>query len=218
MSASRSFAESPQSVRLARRFVAEQLNGLEPDVASMAVAAVSELATNCILHAASDFSVTVAVDVGLVRVEVTDYGPGTPVQLSPAVSDRSGRGLNILESITDEWGVANMSDSKTVWFTISRENGDAPPSAAAAAERTSDAGEVTPASAVAHGLDSPSTPVPDSLGPSDPPTASSTAPGSRPAMTWHEPEHGSPLRSWSWWPSRRGRRGVATGFRRRSLG
>ena len=118
MIVSRRFPESTASIRLARQFVAEHLEHADPDSRSAAVAAVSELATNSLRHASSEFTVTVDVDADQIRIEVTDTGPGTPVRRNPSLADHGGRGLNILEALTDRWGIGAGPDSKTVWFTI----------------------------------------------------------------------------------------------------
>ena len=69
----------PASVKAARRFIVECVEhlGLQclPDVQLM----VSELATNAVLHAKSQFDVTLEkVNHNTVRVEVRDFGNGTP--------------------------------------------------------------------------------------------------------------------------------------------
>jgi serine/threonine-protein kinase RsbW len=78
----------------------------------------SELTTNCVRHAHTDFELTVEVDRH-VRVEVRDRGTGTPRVLSPRPTDPSGRGLRIVDALSDDWGVEERSDGKAVWFTLS---------------------------------------------------------------------------------------------------
>jgi hypothetical protein len=42
----------------------------------------------------------------------------------PADVDRpSGRGLRLLDALADEWGIADNSDGKIVWFTVPRVQG-----------------------------------------------------------------------------------------------
>jgi anti-sigma regulatory factor (Ser/Thr protein kinase) len=80
---------------------------------------VSELATNALRHAETSFSVRVDQTPGSVRVEVADGGDGRPAVQSPAPSEPSGRGLRIVESLSDAWGVTAASGTgKTVWFTL----------------------------------------------------------------------------------------------------
>ncbi len=113
------FAAKPQCIREARQFVAQQLNGRSPDLVSDTVLMVSELTTNCIVHARSPFKVSIISDGQTICVEVTDNGTGTPTcqPLDPLRS--SGRGLQIIEQLSNTWGVTPKDDhGKTVWFTI----------------------------------------------------------------------------------------------------
>lgn len=106
----------PKSVSEARRFVVEQTYDLPRAVRDALELCVSELAANCVMHAVSEFSVTV-IRSGGVRIEVTDLGTGS---VEPrTVSDREvrGRGLRIVEALADAWGVrpADKLPGKTVW-------------------------------------------------------------------------------------------------------
>jgi anti-sigma regulatory factor (Ser/Thr protein kinase) len=82
---------------------------------------VSELATNCVKHAHSDFELTVESEAGGIRVEVRDASSGQPTLRSAAPHELSGRGLRIIESMADEWGVTPAAPGKTVWFTLPRD-------------------------------------------------------------------------------------------------
>ncbi len=120
MRVARRFPNSAGSVTQARRYVQEQIDGAPQDVADAIAVMTSELVTNSIRHAASDFEVGVDRRDGTIRVEVTDRGPGVPTVLSPDPTSASGRGLFIVEQLSDSWGVvpAREQDAKTVWFTI----------------------------------------------------------------------------------------------------
>lgn len=80
--------------------------------------AVSELATNAVLHARTPFTVAVRrAPSGRVRVEVADVSPA-PVQLRRfGVSATTGRGLALVASVSHDWGVEVAERAgKTVWF------------------------------------------------------------------------------------------------------
>jgi anti-sigma regulatory factor (Ser/Thr protein kinase) len=80
--------------------------------------AVSELATNAVLHARTPFTVAVRrTPSGRVRVEVADVSPA-PVQLRRfGVSATTGRGLALVASVSHDWGVEVAERAgKTVWF------------------------------------------------------------------------------------------------------
>ena len=81
---------------------------------------VSELATNSVVHARSDFEVAIERTDTAVRVEVTDHGDGEPAPKPAHPTDIHGRGLLIVSTLADEWGVEDASPGrgKTVWFTV----------------------------------------------------------------------------------------------------
>jgi anti-sigma regulatory factor (Ser/Thr protein kinase) len=115
----RSFDKSLQSVGAARRFARDALHDLRPDSLEEIELMVSELATNCIRHSKTTFDVAIARSAKYVRVEVTDRAGGKPKVRSPGPEDPSGRGLKIVEMLSDDWGVDyHHDDGKTVWFTI----------------------------------------------------------------------------------------------------
>jgi serine/threonine-protein kinase RsbW len=79
---------------------------------------ISELATNSVKHAHSDFEVTIDVSRSEIRVEVRDTGRGKPVLQFPAPTEPSGRGLRIVEALSLAWGTKDSRHGKTVWFTL----------------------------------------------------------------------------------------------------
>jgi serine/threonine-protein kinase RsbW len=120
MSEKRRFPNTPSSVTQARRFVQEHLAGTPQAVADTVAVMTSELATNSIRHAESEFEVNVDRSNREIRVEVTDEGSGTPTVLSPDPTQPSGRGLFIVDKLADDWGVTSARDcsTKTVWFRV----------------------------------------------------------------------------------------------------
>jgi anti-sigma regulatory factor (Ser/Thr protein kinase) len=119
MSSERSFQCKPQAVTAARRWVREALSGEGPEVIDAAELMTSELTSNCVRHAGTGFEVTVRGGEEI-RVEVRDSGGGQPRALSPGPEEPSGRGLMIVEAMSESWGVEHGSDGKTVWFTLTR--------------------------------------------------------------------------------------------------
>ena len=81
----------------------------------------SELATNAVLHAQSPLLLAVVLLPDAVRVEVEDAAPG-PIEPGALVDDgaESGRGLAIVDALTESWGVEQRSAGKTVWFELRR--------------------------------------------------------------------------------------------------
>lgn len=120
MNLTRQFPHDPRSVTQARRFVTQSLEQSPPDVRDAVEMMVSELATNCVLHTESDFSVHLEQVADELRVEVSDAGRGRPVLRPPDPTSISGRGLRTVELLSDAWGVRPHTDApgKTVWFSV----------------------------------------------------------------------------------------------------
>ena len=114
--ASLQLAPEPVSVRAARVFVRDVLDGSErcQDCELL----VSELATNAILHATSAFLIEVQYDGDIIRVDVIDESPRLPVVKAYAPDAITGRGLQIVDTVADRWGVDQSSIGKSVWFEI----------------------------------------------------------------------------------------------------
>lgn len=110
----------PTSVREARRFLAECVEQLGLSHLPDAVLMVSELATNAIVHACSEFDVTVEKSPVGSRVEVRDFGGGTPHRAEGDEALDSGRGLRIVDLLASTWGVENRPGGrgKSTWFVI----------------------------------------------------------------------------------------------------
>jgi anti-sigma regulatory factor (Ser/Thr protein kinase) len=115
----RTFPAIPQSVHAARRFATDTLSGRAVSTVEAVELMVSELATNCIRHERTSFHITILGSTQEIRVEVTDSGSGTPTMRSPGPDEPSGRGLQIVDMLSDSWGVEPEHPSgKTVWFTM----------------------------------------------------------------------------------------------------
>jgi len=115
----RTFPAIPQSVHAARRFATDTLADSPEQALEAVELMVSELATNCIRHERASFHVAILRRSSEIRVEVTDAGGGVPTMRSPGPDEPSGRGLQIVDMLSESWGVEPESPSgKTVWFTL----------------------------------------------------------------------------------------------------
>jgi two-component sensor histidine kinase len=81
----------------------------------------SELVTNAVRHAATPFELTVSVNGRGVVVAVVDQDRRHPPRLcDPGPDDTHGRGLRIVEELSESWGTEAMAgDAKRVWFRCS---------------------------------------------------------------------------------------------------
>jgi anti-sigma regulatory factor (Ser/Thr protein kinase) len=117
VSSVRRFSPDPLAVRQARRFAADQLRGTDPATQELVALMVSELATNCVRHAQSEFTISVRSDGRHVRVEVVDAGEGAPVPRTPRNHEPTGRGLRIVDQLAGAWGIERQPEGgNLVWF------------------------------------------------------------------------------------------------------
>lgn len=116
---SREFPNQLGAITAARRYVADLLEDVPPAPCFDVELMVSELATNCVRHTGSGFILSLEIDHADIRVEVTDTASGTPQLRYPTAKQTTGRGLHIIEGLSDGWGVESDHDrpGKTVWFT-----------------------------------------------------------------------------------------------------
>jgi anti-sigma regulatory factor (Ser/Thr protein kinase) len=112
------FSHDPVSVRKARTFVANVFSQASEEERDRAVLITSELATNAVIHADSDFTVTTTASAAEIHVAITDTGGAVPLLQSPDQSQLHGRGLLITNSLADRWGVEIQSGGTTVWFVL----------------------------------------------------------------------------------------------------
>ncbi len=120
MTEEHTFPNDPASIPQARRYAGQLLTGVAADLADAVAVMVSELATNSVRHTATEFTVSIDRGPHEIRVAVTDAGDQQPTLRSPGPTEPSGRGLQIVRALADDWCVAEMVDrpGKTVWFNV----------------------------------------------------------------------------------------------------
>ncbi|CQR60981.1 Regulatory Protein [Streptomyces leeuwenhoekii] len=95
-----------------------------PGRSAVAELLTSELVTNALIHTDDDAVLTATVGPRGVRVEVRDFVAGRLRPSAPAPGDATnGRGLVLLESLADAWGVRAHGVGKSVWFELDAEAG-----------------------------------------------------------------------------------------------
>jgi anti-sigma regulatory factor (Ser/Thr protein kinase) len=115
------FPAVPSSVPAARRWTCQRLTrlGVDESTAQAAALLVSELATNAVLHTrAARF--TVCLDAAHdIEIAVLDHDPAHP-PCTRATGDEelSGRGLVLVQALSDGWGVATTGGGKVVWTRL----------------------------------------------------------------------------------------------------
>lgn len=116
----RTFPGTTAAVPEARRYVVSRLAAISRERREEIALMVSELATNAVHHARTDFTVTLQHDDREVRVEITDGGTGRPTVKSPEPMEPSGRGLRIVSDLADSFGIRPGPEAggSTVWFVV----------------------------------------------------------------------------------------------------
>jgi anti-sigma regulatory factor (Ser/Thr protein kinase) len=118
---SRTFPPAVASIRAARQFVLAAIGDAAADQRELVSVMVSELAMNAVEYAGTRFEVSVEVTGRRLQVEVADSGGGTvQAQPPPPASSPHGRGLFIVDELSDDWGVSPSrgASGKSVWFTV----------------------------------------------------------------------------------------------------
>jgi anti-sigma regulatory factor (Ser/Thr protein kinase) len=114
-------AAEPRSVRAARRVVTDVVGDVLPEGELEGVLlATSEVVTNALEHGAPPIDLRVDRAEERIRVEVRDASPLPPRrrETEATPSDVRGRGMTIVERVTDRWGIEPMVDGKAVWFEL----------------------------------------------------------------------------------------------------
>lgn len=113
--------------RLARHAVGEGLTaaGVAPATRDDAALVVSELVSNSVRHAVAlpegDITVSWSVEPDVLHLEITDGGSTTrPLAGAAALSSPGGRGLDIVRTVSREWGVTEGHGNVTVWVDLPR--------------------------------------------------------------------------------------------------
>ena len=107
----------------ARHSLDRLAGNVAPEVLDKVRLLVSELVTNSVRHAdlgPNDWvTLEVETQMGGVRVEVTDPGPGFERQTVVHDPHRtSGWGLYLVDQLSDDWGFNRRPAAASVWFKI----------------------------------------------------------------------------------------------------
>ncbi len=116
-----SFPAERESPGRARRLVASELRrgGQDEQLVDEVMLVLSELASNAVIHARSQFTISVRSDDSLLRIAVRDRCP------VPATANgergllvRAPHGLAVIQALSTQWGVEDTPDGKIVWAEL----------------------------------------------------------------------------------------------------
>ncbi len=91
------------------------------DMVDAAEICVSELAANVIRHVGEGTPVTLAVEMNGTHLRVALRDPDTrvlPTLVRARPDDEAGRGMALLDAVSDRWGVILGAESKLVWCDL----------------------------------------------------------------------------------------------------
>lgn len=112
----------PESAATARRLaqsVALRQWALPPHRAESVVLLVSELVGNAVRHTgARTFGLRMLRRRGRIRIEVRDPSRALPCLMPVHELDTSGRGLLLVDTLSDRWGVDLLPVGKITWFEM----------------------------------------------------------------------------------------------------
>jgi GAF domain-containing protein len=113
------------AVPTGRRFTSAHLTGAFPlEVVEAAELVVTELLTNALLHGCPPVRVGVGIsdDGTTARLEVHDGSRALPVRPRASVDAMTGRGLALVDALSEEWGVLPAGDGKVVWAAVTEQS------------------------------------------------------------------------------------------------
>ncbi|MES4887742.1 ATP-binding SpoIIE family protein phosphatase [Streptomyces sp. NPDC096012] len=123
---------APGSARALVRAALAQAPGVSARLADDAVAVVSELVTNAVVHAGTDVELEWRLEgTGAFVVEVGDRHPSRPPRdtaggETPYDAAEYGRGLRLVATLAESWGVTYRTGAKTVWARLPPGGADTP--------------------------------------------------------------------------------------------
>jgi anti-sigma regulatory factor (Ser/Thr protein kinase) len=104
-----------------RRLVRERLAGWGLDaLVDPLLLLVSEAVTNAVLHTSGPVALGVDRRGSGVLVRVVDASAVLPARRRPSTTATTGRGVAMLDDLSDEWGVHRLEVGKVVWFLVRR--------------------------------------------------------------------------------------------------
>jgi anti-sigma regulatory factor (Ser/Thr protein kinase) len=109
----------PTSVPEGREFLTKALASWDCALTTDdALLLLSETLTNAVQHAEGPIGLHVCRTATDLTVEVSDHSPQLPQPRLAADDEESGRGLLLVRTLADAWGVRPTDEGKTTWFTL----------------------------------------------------------------------------------------------------
>ena len=115
----------PASARRARELVARCAEAFERTPhAELAQLIVTELVANSVRHAGPPLFVSCEPTKDGLKITVRDGSFGHPVMQQAQPTDERGRGVRLIDALSDRWGVDDHPDgTKSVWVEVRARSG-----------------------------------------------------------------------------------------------
>jgi anti-sigma regulatory factor (Ser/Thr protein kinase) len=116
---------NPSSVRTARRFIKARAAAWSfPEPARDQLVLIgSELVTNAVLHARTELTLTLELHPDRVRISVRDHSRAPATLRHYRADALTGRGLGVVATLSDRWGISAAPDGKVVWAELATNGG-----------------------------------------------------------------------------------------------
>jgi len=110
----------PTAAKAARDFLVKMCCGRhEACVLDEAQLLVSELVGNAVRHGTPPIEMEVRCSgTQALQVRVRDCAPGAPHVRTANIEDEGGRGLALVDLLSDDWGIERDPPGKSVWFRL----------------------------------------------------------------------------------------------------
>ncbi|MFJ9864004.1 SpoIIE family protein phosphatase [Streptomyces sp. NPDC101165] len=111
----------PEAVRHARRFTRRTLRtwGVSSGTMDAALLVVSELVTNALVHTDGQVRLDLSLVNHRLRLAVADTSPRSPVKNTNVGWEATGgRGILLVEAVSENWGTVPVSGGKQVWADL----------------------------------------------------------------------------------------------------
>ncbi|GAA2576838.1 hypothetical protein GCM10010435_61230 [Winogradskya consettensis] len=107
-------------LRHSARSALQPAAGQEPDAEWIddVMIVISELVQNVSQHTRSHGELIVSIQPGTVLVEVGDSSTTVPLTPHPGPLRAGGRGLRLVDAISQQWGVRTCPEGKVVWARL----------------------------------------------------------------------------------------------------
>jgi two-component sensor histidine kinase len=106
---------SPTHVRHLLQSLTSALDERSRELVEALSLAATELVANAVQAGATSLHVTLLPAPTFLELRVADDADGVPELREPGPSEERGRGLLIIERLSDAWGSTPLASGKTVW-------------------------------------------------------------------------------------------------------